>query len=97
MMLEDTWGKEDDDMEDDDMQQQPMNPVNIPGHRFYVSVERRQELCSYDITLNGARASIAGATNDFATVRQLPDGLSAYFAWSTVERIILNHKGRFNA
>jgi hypothetical protein len=61
-------------------------------------IERRRELLEYEITLNGVRATIGGVNNDFATIRQLPDGLvSAEFAWPTVEHVITNNDGAFNA
>jgi hypothetical protein len=60
-------------------------------------IEDRRVLAENDVTLNGQRARIVGITNDFATVRQLPDGLQADYAWVTVENIVNNHNGEFNA
>lgn len=51
-----------------------------------LEIWRRQEGVS--VTLNGKRAVISGYRNDFATVSQWPEGLSAEWAWETVERII---------
>ena len=65
--------------------------------KFYVPIEQRREFLEHDITLNGVRASIGGVNNDFATIRQLPDGLSAEFAWATVEHVIAHSNGAFNA
>lgn len=72
-----------------------MNPVNDPGHEYYVSIERRRELLEHEVTLNGVRATISGVKNDYATVTQMPDGLRADFAWITVERIITERNGEF--
>jgi hypothetical protein len=67
-------------------------------NRFYVPIERRRELLEHDITLNGVRATIGGVNSPFATIRQLPDGLvSAEYAWATVEHVIANNDGAFNA
>ena len=75
-----------------------MNPVNNPKSKYYVPTERRMELCSAIVTLDGKRAQIIGWSNDFATVTQLPDGkVSAEFAWTTVEHVIKNSNGEFNA
>ncbi len=71
-----------------------INPVNDPASQFYVPIERRRELMEHpEVTLNGYRATIRGATNDFATVTIMPAGLSADFAWETVERIVTNEEG----
>jgi len=70
-----------------------MNPVNNPKSKYYVPTERRAI-----VTLDGKRAQIIGWSNDFATVTQLPDGkVSAEFAWTTVEHVIKNSNGEFNA
>lgn len=53
-----------------------------------VAIERRRQLVAEAVTLNGERAVIAGARNDFATVAQLGDGLRAEWAWETVERVV---------
>ena len=66
---------------------------NEPGS---MPIEDRRVLAEHDVTLNDVRARIVGIQNDFATVRQLPDGLSADFAWVTVERIV-KRGGKFNA
>ena len=60
-------------------------------------IERRRELAEEEVTLNGRRAKIHGVNNDFATVSQLPNGLSAEWAWATVEHVITNNNGAFNA
>ena len=70
-----------------------MHPYNKPGT---MPIEDRRILAENDVTLNGVRARIVGIKNDFATVRQLPDGLQADFAWVTVERIV-NNGGEFRA
>ena len=73
------------------------NPVNNPDSKWYMPVERRRELAEQSVRLNGRNASIGGVTNDFATVTQLPNGLSADFAWKTVEHVIEHSKGEFSA
>jgi len=75
-----------------------INPVNDPDSQFYVPVERRRELMEHpEVTLNGERATISGALNDFATVTIMPNGRSVDFAWVTVERIITQRGGNFLA
>ena len=54
------------------------------------SLERRYELIAADVTLNGEPAVISGVFMRFATVRQRRSGLSAEWAWSTVERVVSN-------
>jgi len=71
--------------------------MTSPDSEFYVPVERRRELIMHEVTLNGVRATIGGVMNDFATVRQMPNGLGCDFAWATVEHIIENHNGEFNS
>jgi hypothetical protein len=68
-----------------------------PDSKHYVPIEDRWPLLEHEIRLNGQRATIAGVLNDFATIRQMPDGLSAEFAWITVKHIIENSKGEFHA
>ena len=65
--------------------------------KYYIPVERRRELMEHVVTLNGVNAVIRGYKHDFATITQLPNGLSAEFAWYTVEHVIENSKGEFNA
>jgi hypothetical protein len=74
-----------------------MNPVNDPDSEHYVPIERRRELMNADVMLNDQHAVIRGYNNDFATITQLPDGLSAEFAWATVERVVKHSDGRFRA
>lgn len=74
-----------------------VNPVNDPISKFYVPVEWRRVLIQHEVTLNGVRATIGGVTKDFATVTQMPNGLSADFAWKTVEHIIEDHNGEFHS
>ena len=64
---------------------------------FFIPIEERRELIEHEVTLNGVRAVISGAKNDFATVAQLPDGLRADFAWVTVKHVIEHSNGEFNA
>src|SRR4051812_17111526 len=64
------------------------NPVNDPRSVHYVPIEERRELMGHEVTLNNRRAVITGSLNDFATVSQLPDGLSTEFAWWTVKHVI---------
>lgn len=65
--------------------------------KYYVPVEERRVLIEHEVTLNGVRATIGGVMNDFATVRQMPSGLSCDFAWITVKHIIENHHGEFHS
>jgi hypothetical protein len=71
--------------------------MTSPDSRFFLPVDERRELLEHDVTLNGKRATIGGVMNDFAIVRQLPDGLSAEFAWWTIKHVINNSKGEFTA
>jgi hypothetical protein len=60
--------------------------------------ERKRELVETEnVTLNGVPARIGGWRCDFATVTQWPAGLSAEFAWQTVEHVVNNREGKFNA
>ena len=68
-----------------------------PDSKYFIPVEQRRELVETPVTLNGMNAVISGVTNDFATVTQLPNGLSADFAWWTVKHVIEHSKGAFNA
>lgn len=45
-------------------------------------------LCSAEVTLNGEPAAISGVRAPFAKVTSRVTGLSAEFAWTTVERIV---------
>ena len=58
--------------------------------------ERRLELCSAKVTLNGNRAVIGGASNQFATIHDLITGMSVEFAWPTVDRIV-KRDGKFKS
>lgn len=72
--------------------------INDSSKSYHVPTERRIELCDAEVTLDGKRAVIRGWRNDFATVRQLPDGkLHAEFAWKTVEHVIEHSNGEFKA
>jgi hypothetical protein len=55
----------------------------------------REAFASVNVTLNGEPAKICGFDNPFATVAQIPSGLSADWSWSAVGRIVDNHGGRF--
>jgi hypothetical protein len=68
-----------------------------PDSKYYIPVHKRAELLVNDITLNGVPATLSGLKNDFATVKQYPNGLSAEFAWWTVKHVIEHSKGEFNA
>ena len=71
--------------------------MTSPDSKFFVPVERRRELVEHHVTLNGVNATISGVQNDFATICQLPDGMRVEFAWATVEHVINNSNGEFNA
>lgn len=62
-----------------------------------LTYERKCELAEVHVTLNGHRAAITGAMNDFATVRDLGTGLSAEWSWETVERIVTQKGGAFRS
>jgi hypothetical protein len=65
--------------------------------KWFIPIERRRALVEANhITLNGVRASISGVKNDFATITQMPHGLSAEFAWWTVQHVIEHSNGEFN-
>lgn len=60
-----------------------------------VPVEVRKSLVqARGVTLDGRPAVISGWRNSFARVTQTATGLSAEWAWSTVERIVAKH-GKF--
>ncbi len=48
-------------------------------------------------TLDGVPAAIMGRREDFATVGQLPHGLTAQYAWATVARIVEQSNGAFRS
>lgn len=57
--------------------------------RGLVELNRRRDLCSETVTLNGEPAKIAGAAKPFATVMTLnPAGAAVQFSWATVDRIL---------
>lgn len=56
--------------------------------KHVLTLEERRILCRCIVTLDGKKAQICGAKNQFATVRALPDGPEAEFAWPTVVRIV---------
>ncbi len=53
-----------------------------------VSIEERRRLCEAKVTLDGQPAVIAGVRCKFATVAQVPEGLSYEWSWDTVARIV---------
>ena len=57
---------------------------------FQDTLERRRELCSQAVTLDGAPAVLSGAARTFAMVRPLPRGAGYQWAWETAERIMAN-------
>jgi len=61
------------------------------------SKDRRQDLCTANVTVNGRRAQISGWKNDFATVTDLRTGFSAQWAWSTVDFVVAERGGKFRA
>jgi hypothetical protein len=60
-----------------------------------ITTERRQELCSEHVTLNGNPAVIRGWRNEFATVSALNSLENAEWAWETVDRIVREKNGEF--
>lgn len=56
----------------------------------------RHALCAATVTLNGNPARISGARLPFARVTDMTTGLSAEWAWATVERIVA-HDGAFKS
>lgn len=63
-----------------------------PGYVGVDTVEGRRAYCGASVTLNGKRATISGAQNDYATVAAFPweGGASGEWAWETVARIVAN-------
>jgi hypothetical protein len=57
-------------------------------------IEKRKNLCSASVTLNGKAAVVSGVKLDFAKVRSLDGTMQGEWAWETVERVIKNG-GRF--
>lgn len=68
-----------------------MRPHEIPL-QFKIDLVNRSKGC----TLNGNPAVVSGYNLDFAKVTDLITGLSAEWAWPTVERI-LNNGGNFKS
>lgn len=68
---------------------------------IYMAEQRKRALVKMadeiNITLNDKPATVSGTKCDFATVSQIPQGVSAEFAWQTVEHIIVNREGKFRA
>ena len=62
-----------------------------------IPIERRRELIEHEVTLDGRRAVICGVKNDFATVAELPNGARVDFAWTTVERVVMEGNGDFKS
>ena len=56
----------------------------------------RHALVLSTVTLNGNSARVSGIRNDVATVRDATTGVSAEFAWPTVESVVMAG-GAFNA
>jgi hypothetical protein len=55
------------------------------------------DLCTANVTLNGHRAQVAGYNREFAVVTDLSNGLSAEWAWSTVDFIVAERDGKFHS
>jgi len=47
-------------------------------------LNQRRDLCALEVTLDGRRAKISGAANNFATVHRFDDGLTIEYSWSAV-------------
>jgi hypothetical protein len=68
--------------------------ADLPAHshvwpRFLESLDAwKWDLCEARVTLNGERAKISGARNDYATIRIASSGLGCDWAWETVARIV---------
>jgi hypothetical protein len=62
-----------------------------------MSIDKRADLCTCKVTLNGHRAQIAGYRFGFAIVTDLTNGLSAEWAWPTVAHIVANKSGAFTS
>jgi Zn finger protein HypA/HybF involved in hydrogenase expression len=61
-----------------------------------ISEDRRRELCSATVTLNGRPAKISGVKNNFATVTDLASGMSAEWSWQAVDHVV-SGGGRFTS
>jgi hypothetical protein len=51
-------------------------------------VNKRRDLCSRDVTLDGRRAVLSGARLPFAVVAALDGGGVVPFSWDAVERVL---------
>jgi len=58
---------------------------------------KRQALTETRVTLDGKPAIILGAHRDFATIAQIPAGLSYEWNWDTVKRIVETKNGEFRS
>ena len=59
--------------------------------------ERYELVMKEGITLDGKRAGIRGCNNPYATVCQIPTGLSYEYAWETVKYVVENKNGAFKS
>jgi hypothetical protein len=65
--------------------------------RRTLSEDERYELVAQSVTLNGERAKVCGVKLDFPRVVQVKSGLSVEFSWPTVQHVIENRDGKFQA
>lgn len=55
-----------------------------------ISMDERHRLCATAVTLDGKPANISGASDRYATVRQIPDGFGWHWTWDATARIVAN-------
>jgi len=67
------------------------------GSTMYITQAERQSLTETRVTLDGKPAIILGARRDYATVAQIPDGLSYEWCWETVKRVVETKNGEFKS
>ena len=64
---------------------------------MYVTQAERDALVGTEVTLDGKPAVVLGRFADFATVAQVPAGLSYEWNWETVKRIMRTKNGEFKS
>ena len=64
---------------------------------YSIPDERKRELCSTPVTLDGRPAAICGTKSLYARVATLPNGPSYEYTWWTADRIVRENSGRFTS
>ena len=73
------------------------NIINRGGWKMMNRNDRYELVMKEGITLDGKHAGIRGCNNPYATVCQIPIGLSCEYAWETVKHVVENKKGAFKS